>query len=401
MSETYEFADCVVDAERYEVLRAGEVVHVEPQVFDVIIHLIRHRGQVVSKHDLLDAVWGDRFVSESALATRINAARRALGDDGTRQAVIKTAFGRGYEFVAELTSSQPSAPMPPPPPAGHESIRFVEASGGDHLAYAVSGGGSPLVKAANWMTHLEFDRESSVWRHWIDDLSSRRSLVRYDERGCGLSDWDTDDFSFETWIEDLRVVVDHAGLDRFPLLGVSQGAAVAISFAARYPERVSGLVLVGAYPRGRLVRARSDTELRAAALDVELARVGWGIEDSPFMQVFATQFIPDGTREQWLDFTALQKRTTSAENAVRFLETFAHIDVTEAAPLVRCPTLLLHSRDELRVPAENAREVAGLIPGAELVSLPSRNHILQADEPAWPMFLDAVERFLTRPDVTA
>lgn len=399
MVETYEFGECIVDAERYEVRRRGEIVHVEPQVFDVIVHLIRRRGQVVSKHELLDAVWGDRFVSESALATRINAARRALGDDGTRQAVIKTAFGRGYEFIAELTST-PSVTTPIAAPPGHDSVRFVAASGNDHLAYAVSGDGPPLVKAANWMTHIEFDRESSVWRHWIDALGAHRSLVRYDERGCGLSDWDTDDFAFETWVDDLRVVVDDIGLERFPLIGISQGAAVAISFAARYPERVSGLVLVGAYPRGRLVRARSEAELRAAALDLELARVGWGIEDSSFMQVFATQFIPDGDREQWLEFTALQARTTSAANAVRFLDTFAHIDVTELAPQVGCPTLLIHSREELRVPAENAREIAGLIPGAELVSLPSRNHILQANEPAWPMFLDAVDRFLARPDVS-
>ncbi|MEO1060794.1 MAG: alpha/beta fold hydrolase [Actinomycetota bacterium] len=399
MGERYVFGGCVVDGERYEILRDGEPVHVEPQVFDVILHLIRHRGQVVAKHDLLDAVWGDRFVSESALATRINAARRALGDDGTRQAVIKTAFGRGYEFVAELAPESAARPRRRRTP-GHDSIRFVEGSGGDRLAYAVSGDGPPLVKAANWMTHIEFDRESSVWRHWIEELSERTFLVRYDERGCGLSEWDTDDFTFGTWVDDLGVVVDDLGLDRFPLLGISQGAAVAISYAARHPERVSALVLAGAYPRGRLVRARSDAELRAAALDLELARVGWGIEDSSFMQVFATQFIPDGSREQWLEFTALQARTTSAANAVRFLETFAHIDVTGVAPVVECPTLLLHSRDELRVPAENARELASLIPGAELVSLPSRNHILQADEPAWPMFLDAVEGFLARPDVT-
>ncbi|MEM8903447.1 MAG: alpha/beta fold hydrolase [Actinomycetota bacterium] len=401
MVEIYAFGDCVVDGERWEIRRGGELVHVEPQVFDVIIHLVRHRGQVVSKHELLEAVWGDRFVSESTLATRINAARRALGDDGTRQEVIKTAFGRGYEFVAELREPVTAASYRPLSSPGHDSIRFVEGGGGDRLAYAVTGEGPPLLKAANWMTHIEFDRESSVWRHWIEDLSRDRSLVRYDERGCGLSEWTTDDFTFETWVDDLGVVADDAGLERFPLLGVSQGAAVAISFAARHPERVSALVLAGAYPRGRLVRARSDDELRAAALDVELARVGWGIEDSSFMQVFATQFIPDGSREQWLEFTALQARTTSATNAVRFLETFAHIDVTDAAPEVRCPTLLLHSRDELRVPAENARELAALIPGAELVSLPSRNHILQADERAWPMFLDAVDDFLRRSEATA
>ncbi|MFK8025472.1 MAG: alpha/beta fold hydrolase [Ilumatobacter sp.] len=399
MDEVYEFDDCVVDGARYEVTRRGEVIHVEPQVFDVIMHLIRHRDQVVSKHELLDAVWGDRFVSESALATRINAARRALGDDGTRQEVIKTAFGRGYQFVADVTSPRRTQPMSTPlaAPAGHDVVRFVEAAGGDRLAYAVSGSGPPLVKAANWMTHIEFDRESSVWRHWIEGLGAGRSLVRYDERGCGLSDWDIDDFGFDTWVEDLRAVVDDVGLERFPLIGISQGAAVAISFAARYPERVSALVLVGAYPRGRLVRASSEDELRAAALDLELARAGWGIEDSSFMQVFASQFIPDGDRSQWRDFTALQARTTSPANAVRFLETFAHIDVTDVAPSVSCPTLLLHSREELRVPAENAREIAGLIPGAEMVSLPSRNHILQADEPAWPVFLDTIDRFLDRP----
>lgn len=400
MDEIYEFGDFVVDGDRYEVRRGGEVVHVEPQVFDVIIHLIRQRAQVVSKHDLLDAVWGDRFVSESALATRINAARRVLGDDGTRQAVIKTAFGRGYEFVAELTTTPSASAQAPLESTGRDVVRFVEASGGDQLAYAVSGHGPPLVKAANWMTHIEFDRESSVWRHWIESLSAGRSLVRYDERGCGLSSWETDDFTFDTWVDDLGVVAADAGLERFPLIGISQGAAVAIAFAARHPERVSGLVLVGAYPRGRLVRARSDDDRRAAALDLDLARVGWGIEDSSFMQVFASQFIPDGDREQWREFTALQARTTSASNAVRFLDSFAHIDVTDAAPQVTCPTLVLHSREELRVPAENAREIAGLIPGAELLSLPSRNHILQADEPAWPVFLDAIDRFLARSDVT-
>ena len=173
-----------------------------------------------------------------------------------------------------------------------------------------------------------------MWRHWLDGLAGGRTLVRYDERGCGLSDWNVDHFKFEDWVDDLELVVDALRLDRFPLLGVSQGAAVAVAFAARYPERVTRLVLASAYGRGRLVRATSDEERREAALDLEVARIGWGRDDPSFRQMFTSQFLPDGTREQWEEFNELQRRTTSAHNAVRFLETFGRIDVTEIAP--RC-----------------------------------------------------------------
>ncbi len=395
----FRFGDFEVDVEQFQVRQAGAPVHVEPQVYDVIAHLVANRHRVVTKEEMLDAVWGDRFVSESTLSTRINMARKALGDDGRRQAVIKTVFGRGFQFVAEgVDDDGPDEDSPgasqPPTPRTRDVIRFVETDDGARLGYATSGDGPVLLKAANWMTHLEFDRESPIWRHWIDDLSTRCSLIRYDERGCGLSDWDVDDFTFDTWVRDLHTLADHLELERFPLLGISQGAAVAIAFAAQFPERVSGLLLVGAYPRGRLVRATTEDELRQAALDVELARAGWGIPDSPFMQVFASQFMPDADRSQWNAFNDLQAKTTSPDNAVSFLETFAHIDVSGFAPKVECPTLLVHSRDELRVPAANAWEIASLIPDAELVSLPSRNHILQADEPAWDRFLSVVDEFL-------
>ncbi len=392
----FRFGEFEVDVEQFQVRRAGAPVHVEPQVYDVIAHLVANRHRVVTKEELLDVVWGDRFVSESTLSTRINMARKALGDDGRQQAVIKTVFGRGFQFVADGTAAtSPEAPARPSTPRSRDVIRFLETDDGARLGYASSGGGPVLLKAANWMTHIEFDRESAIWQHWIDDLSARCTLIRYDERGCGLSDWDVDDFTFDTWVRDLHALADHLELERFPLLGISQGAAVAIAFAARFPERVSGLLLVGAYPRGRLVRATTDDDLRQAALDVELARAGWGIPDSPFMQVFASQFMPDADRSQWNAFNELQAKTTSADNAVSFLETFAHIDVTGDAPKVECPTVLVHSRDELRVPAANAWEIASLIPDAELISLPSRNHILQADEPAWERFLSVVDEFLT------
>ena len=410
----YEFEDCLVDPGRFELRRGGAVEHVEPQVFDVLVHLIRNRERVVTKTELLDTVWGDRFVSESALASRLKSARRAVGDDGAAQRVIRTVFGRGYQFVADVRElgpgvlaspdvaappsvngfhvTSPAAPAPPAPTLA-QKIRFCTATDGARIAFATMGSGPILVKAANWLTHLDHDRESSVWRHWLEGLATGRTLLRYDERGCGMSDWNVHSFTFEDWVDDLELVVDAANLDRFPLLGVSQGAAVAVAFAARHPERVTKLILCGAYGKGRLLRATTEEERRLAALDLEVARVGWGRDDPSFRQVFTSQFLPDGTRQEWEEFNELQRRTTSAENAVRFLETFARIDVTDVARQVQCPTLVLHSREDRRVPVSSARELAALIPDSQFVSLPSRNHIL-TDEPAWPVFLAEIDRFL-------
>jgi pimeloyl-ACP methyl ester carboxylesterase/DNA-binding winged helix-turn-helix (wHTH) protein len=401
----YEFEDCLVDPGRFELRRGGAVEHVEPQVFDVLVHLIRHRERVVTKTELLDTVWGDRFVSESALASRLKSARRAVGDDGAAQRIIRTVFGRGYQFVAPVeervpagavvsagASAAPEAPLEPSPQL-QQAIRFCTAPDGARIAFATMGSGPVLVKAANWLTHLDHDHETFVWRHWLSGLARERTLLRYDERGCGMSDWDVDRFDFDDWVNDLELVVDAAGLDRFPLLGVSQGAAVAVAFAARHPERVTRLILCGAYGKGRALRAGTEEERREAALDLEVARVGWGRDDPSFRQVFTSMFLPDGTREQWEEFNELQRQTTSAQNAVRFLETFAEIDVTDLAPKVECPTLVLHSREDRRVPLAAARDLASLIPDSRFVPLPSRNHILM-DEPAWPMFLDQIDAFL-------
>lgn len=244
------------------------------------------------------------------------------------------------------------------------------------------------------MTHLGYDIESPVWKHWVRDLSNNRQFIRYDERGCGLSDWDATDFTFDDWVTDLESVVEALGLTRFPLLGVSQGGAVAVAYAARHPEKVSRLVLCSAYAQGRAVRASGEDEKRAAALDLELARVGWGRDDPAFRQVFAAQFIPDGTRADWAAFDQLQRRTTSPENAVRFLEEFARIDVRDLAREVSCPTLIMHSRDDHRVPLRFGEELASLIPDSRLVALSSNNHLLTATEPAWQVFRAEIDEFL-------
>jgi len=202
----YVFGDCELDLGRYELRRAGAVQPVEPQVFDVLALLLRERERVVPKEELLDAVWGSRFVGESALTSRVKAARRAIGDDGRTQRLIRTAHGRGYQFVGQVSETEERAgrkdvvaPAAPP----KQEIRFCTASDGVRLAYATMGDGPPLVKVANWLSHLDYDWESPVWRHWLVELSRRFTLVRYDERGCGLSDWDLPQFSFDEWVDDL------------------------------------------------------------------------------------------------------------------------------------------------------------------------------------------------------
>ncbi len=392
----YAFADFELDVDRFELRRAGVPCHLEPRAFDVLAHLVRAHGRVVTREELMDEVWGSRFVSESALTTRIKAVRRALDDDGRDQRLIRTVRGRGYAFAAPVSvagADAPAAADVAPSPARQE-IRFCRTGDGTRLAYAAVGEGPVLMKAANWMTHLDHDWESPVWAHWLRGLARHRRLVRYDQRGCGLSDWDVDDFSPEAWLSDLTAVADAARLERFPLLGLSRGASTAIAFAVRHPERVSHLVLFGASARGRMLRARTDDERRSAAVMIELARLGWGADDPAFRQVFAMQFIPDGTQEDWRAFNELHRRTTSADNAARFMEAFGRVDVRDLCPRVRVPTLILHARGDLRVPFEAARELAGLIPDSRLVPLDSRNHILRADEPAWPRFLEEVDAFL-------
>lgn len=398
----WKFDDFILDTARYELRRGTEVIRMEPQVFDVLTRLVANHHRCVTKVELFESVWGGQFVTEAALSSRIMAARRALGDDGEVQRYIRTVRGRGYQFVGAPADVPAVRAAPPRPDAeattARQHIAFCHSADGVRLAYAVAGDGPPLVRAANWMTHLGYDVESPVWRHWVRALASRYRVVRYDERGCGLSDWEVENFTFDHWVADLESVVDTIGLERFPLLGVSQGGAVAVAYAARNPERVSRLVLCNSYARGRAVRARDEDERSAASLDLELARVGWGRDDPAFRQVFAAQFLPNGTRADWEAFDRLQRRTTDAGNAVRFLEQFAHLDVRDLAGQVSCPTLVLHSQGDHRVPHRFGEEMAMLIPNARFVTLPSSNHVLTGEEPGWRMFLEEMEAFLGAPD---
>jgi len=277
----------------------------------------------------------------------------------------------------------------------HEAeIQFATSKDGVRIAYSASGNGPVMVKAANWLSHIEFDWNTPVWKHWLNDLSRQTTLVRYDERGCGLSDRDVKDLSFESWVDDLETVVDSMGLDRFPLLGVSQGGAVAIAYAVRHPERVSHLILYGAYGRGRLTRDQSNQAVEEAETMQKLIKLGWGQEHDAFRQVFSCQFMPGATLEQLQAFNELQRISCSPENAARFLDEFNHIDVMGMASQVKCPTLVMHARGDLRVPFDEGRLLAAQIPDARFVPLDSSNHILLS-EPSWDVFMAKVTQFLS------
>lgn len=275
-----------------------------------------------------------------------------------------------------------------------QKIRFCTAPDGTHIAFASIGSGPPLVRAAHWLSHLERDPESPVWRPWLQELSRHHTYIRHDQRGCGLSDRTVGDLSLDAWVADLEAVVDTLKLRRFPLIGMSQGGAVAITYAVRHPEKVSQLVLVGAYARGAQRRAETDADRLEAETLVNLIRVGWGRDNPAFRQVFTNQFIPGGTPHQHQWWNELERLTADAEIAARTLEVFHQVDVTDLARRVQVPTLVLHARGDARVPFDEGRRLAALIPGARFVSLESDNHVLLETEPAWNVFLGELRGFL-------
>jgi pimeloyl-ACP methyl ester carboxylesterase/DNA-binding CsgD family transcriptional regulator len=271
-----------------------------------------------------------------------------------------------------------------------QEVRFCASADGTRLAYAIHGNGPPLVRVATWLTHLDYDWDSPVWRHWLQALGERHTVVRYDERGCGLSDPDPGEPSLETWVADLEAVVDAVGLDRFALLGVSQAAGIAVDYAVRHPERISDLLLYGGYARGRRLRGQREEEDAVVAS----IRAGWTRDDPTYRHVFSALFLPNGTPEQKAWYEDLLRASTSADNAVKLFEARGWLDVSELAPQVSTRTLVVHARDDRVVPADEGRLLAALIPDSRLILLESANHVLLADEPAWDYFTSELHAFL-------
>jgi pimeloyl-ACP methyl ester carboxylesterase/DNA-binding CsgD family transcriptional regulator len=275
-----------------------------------------------------------------------------------------------------------------------QEIRFCTVADGFRIAYATAGAGAPIVKAANYLTQLEHDWNGPVCRHWLEGLTRHHMLVRYDGRGCGLSDWDVNELSIAAWVQDLETVVDAAALECFALFGIAEGAAIAIAYAVKHPHRVSQLILYGGYARGRFHRHPSAEELLQAETIINVIRIGWGQANPAFRQLFTTLLMPEGTEAQkeWLN--ELARISTTPETAAQIEQASCQINVADCAQRITIPTLVLHSRDDAVVPFEEGRLLATLIPDARFVALDSKNHILLEAEPAWARFLAELFTFL-------
>lgn len=365
----------------YQAWLAAEREEAERLRSDVFRRIVGHPD--IETRDALkwSRLWRDADPhSAAAAASLANVASAGAGPPGAAGLALNLAPPlRGMPDQKDISQRQ--------------TIGFCRASDGVRIAYATLGSGPPLVKAANWLNHLELDWDGPIWGRTFERLSTGRTLVRYDERGNGLSDWDVEEINFPAFVRDLEAVVETLRLKRFPLLGMSQGCALSIHYAAHHPEQVSALVLIGGYPAGWRIAASPEEQERRKAV-MTLTRLGWGTSNPAYRHIFSQTFMPDGTAEELAWFDEFQRQTVSAENAVRFQDAFGDIDVRHLLDKVRCPTLVLHARNDQRIGFESGRQLAASIPGARFVPLESNSHIILGHEPAWPVCMDEIARFL-------
>ena len=377
-----------LDPHQCTLLRGTEPVGLRPRAFDVLCHLARNPGRLVRKQDLIEAVWKNVAVTDDALVQCIRDIRRALRDE--QRQWVKTVAGRGYVFDAPLSENTQSAVESRPALEYRQQCRTPD---GVRLAVASTGSGLPVVRPPTWFNHLELDWSVQFRAAIYRFLAERAQLIRYDGRGSGLSDRYVPQFDFAALEQDLETVVDGLALQRYALLGISQGGPVAIAHAVRHPQRVSKLLLIGAYSRGRNRRSSTrDEEIANAQLT--LMRHGWGDEHSAYLKTFCMYFFPSAPTDELRALADLQRMSMSADNALRMRMLCDDIDITAMLPTVSTPTLVVHSRYDNAVPLAESEYLAAAIPNAKLLVLESDNHLPLPQEPAWPVFTDAIEAFL-------
>ncbi|HEY7095995.1 MAG TPA: alpha/beta fold hydrolase [Terriglobales bacterium] len=396
---SYEFGPFRLNPAQQLLAEGTKRVPLTPKAFQILLALVESQGQILSKEELLQRVWPDTFVEEATLAQNVFTLRKVLKDNPGTSHYIETIPKRGYRFIARVTET--ASKFPEHAAEGRhdgtqarQEIRFCSTRDGVRIAWASVGSGYPLVKAANWLNHLDYEWESPVWKHWIAELTKHHRFVRYDERGNGLSDREVKDISLDAWVQDLETVVNFAGLDRFALMGISQGGAPAIRYAVRYPERVSHLILIGAYSRGWEHRDNPEALEARHAFEM-LVRLDWGAKNPAFCFNFANLYVPENAtpeHQEW--FNDLRRVSASPENAARIMDACDKINVRALLPLVSVPTIVFHSDGDRAVSSDEGRILAAEIPNAKFVPLSSANHLLLADEPAWRTFVEELGTFL-------
>jgi pimeloyl-ACP methyl ester carboxylesterase/DNA-binding winged helix-turn-helix (wHTH) protein len=392
------FASFELDVTERRLLRSGEVIPVRAKIFDTLCILVENHGRLIRKDELMQRLWPDSVVEENNLDHNISKLRQALGEGSNGEKFIETVPRQGYRFVAEVHSG-PSEQSTPHnvesisrEDALQQEVQFFTTSDGVRIAYTMGGGGPPVVRAVDWLNHLDFEWKNPFRRHWFSEIMHHHTFLRYDQRGSGLSDWNIQDFSFERSLADFEELISAVGFDKFALLGSCQGGAIGTAYAARHPERVTKLILVGAFARGWPPPDSMITEQFNAMLT--LIRLGWGRDNPAFRQLWTTLFRPDASPAETEWMNEFQRITSSPENAARMMSEFPKINITDLLPKVCCPTLVIHSRDEAVVPAQEGRLIASRIRGARYVELPSRNHEVVPGEPAWQLFIDEISGFL-------
>lgn len=394
----FRFESFQLDVAERRLSRLDELIPLRAKVFDTLCMLVENHGRLMRKDELMQRLWPDSVVEENNLDHNISKLRRALQDGTNGQKFIETVPRQGYRFIAKVQQVSSGSMVPPAEStveiqsSREQEVRSFTASDGVRLAYTVGGSGPPVVRAVDWLNHLDYEWKNPLRRHWLSEIMCHNTLLRYDQRGSGLSDWNIGDFSFERSLADFEELISAAGLDQFALVGTCQGGAIGAAYAARHPERVTKLILVGAFARGWPPPNGMMTEQFHAMLT--LIRHGWGRDNPAFRQLWTTLFRPDAGPEETEWMNEFQRITSSPENAARMMAEFPKIDITDLLPKVSCSTLVIHSRDEAVVPVQEGRLIASRIRGARLVELPSRNHEVVPGEPAWPTFVDEFSRFL-------
>jgi DNA-binding winged helix-turn-helix (wHTH) protein/pimeloyl-ACP methyl ester carboxylesterase len=364
-------------------------IRLTPKASDVLKQLVLHAGEPVSKADLFATVWNGTAVSDDALTSCIQELRRALEDNSKQPRFIETRHRRGYRFVAPLSETAPSGNT-----EREQEIRYCTTSDGVSLAYSTVGTGPYIVRVLGHFTHLEAEWEWPDMRRFWEHLAERHTVVRYDGRGIGLSNPYTGEFTEETRQRDLDAVLTAIGSEKAVLLGVSEGGWTAATYAIQHPEKITHLILYGAYCRGAQARPGFDPEEDRAL--VTLIRKGWGRDTPAFRQVITSQFFrSDADPKLIARFNELQRLAADPDTAARYHESVHRRgDGRDLYRQLRIPVLILHSRDDLAVRAEEGRLLASIIPGSQLVLLPSAAHYFPTDAEVVTKAAGAIARFL-------